>query len=456
MTQRIPGGWLVTLLLLGPSLGAQTPDPSPSPSPEPVSSAPKKIRIHAEIKTHFRHSDLEQARVRFPFPPDFLPAEGAVFMRTVSAGNSLEVSNVTLSADASLTPDIEARAAVHFLDLYNRNPTSSDDRVFVREAWVRFGPKYETLAPIPGTSIYLLAGKAPRFSKQADRQLESYGLWGTTVARFEEVQLQAGGSFGNHVYWRAQMASPNPLFFRDPNALAGDNGTPERVPGNVHPIYQSGFPILYDAKSTDLTFHGKFQFGGGIGARFVNETGSRGIDVSGWYFQRDLLDEIPIRGSIYFGDIRLFNNFSGFGIAFDLDGRRKREYGVNVEGRLKALRVFGQYVNQDIAGLKRDGFEVETGYRFDLGGLFASGDTPVFNWIEPVVRVSSIDNKFPTPPLYPAPSVGWDWTKYDFGLRVGIIPPVDLTAEYARNDAKLFNGSKIHPDEFLLTLRAGF
>jgi hypothetical protein len=328
--------------------------------------------------------------------------------------------------------------------------------VFVREAWLRFGHKYEPRVALPGTSIYLLVGKAPRFTKQIDRRLESYGLWGTAVARFEEVEIEAGGSFGTHLYWRGQVASPNPVFFRDPNALAGDNGTPDRVPGNVHPILQSGFPILYDAKAPDLNLSdGHFQVGGGAGVRFMSESGKKGIDAVGWYFQRTLVDQVPIRGSIYFGDIRFFQNFTPFGIAFDLQGRRKQDYGLNLDGQLGGAHLFGQYIRQDIAGLKRHGYEAETSFHVELPGL-VSGDTPIFNWLEPVVRVSHIKNDFVTPPLYPGPSVGWDWTKYDFGIRLGIVGNVDLTAEYARNDARLFNGSKIHPDEALVTLRAGF
>lgn len=448
------------LVALAAAAQAQAPEPleaAGQPAPE-ASPSPRRWSIHAEVKTHFRHSSLEQIRLRFPFPPDFIrPGEDGVFLRSVSPGSSLEVSNAALSAEAQLPADIQARVKVHFLDLYNRNPTSSDDRVFLREAWLRFGPRYGPLEPIQGTSLYLLAGKAPRFSKQLERRLESYGLWGTAVGRFEEVQLELGGTLGRHVYWRAQLGNPNPLFFRDPNALAGDNGTPERVPGNVHPIYESGFPILYDAKAADSNlFKGKLQLGGGVGASFVSEEGHRGIDVLGWYFQRDLQDEVPIRGSFYFGDLRLLQEFAPLGIAFDVHGRRKQEYGLNLQGRLSGLRAFGQYVRQDIAGLERHGFEVEAGYRFELGGLLLAGDSPVFNWVEPVARVSRIKNDFFTPRTYPALSVGWDWTKYDFGLRLGILPEVDFTAEYSRNDAELFLGGKLHPDELLLTLRVGF
>jgi hypothetical protein len=111
---------------------------------------------------------------------------------------------------------------------------------------------------------------------------------------------------------------------------------------------------------------------------------------------------------------------------------------------------------QNIAGLKRQGPEAEVSWFFPIGGLFASGDQPVFTFIEPAIRYSHIDNRFDTPRLYPAPSVGWDWTKIDIGFRLGIIRGVDLTAEYSKNDMKLFSGAKLHPNEFLLTVRAGF
>jgi hypothetical protein len=78
----------------------------------------------------------------------------------------------------------------------------------------------------------------------------------------------------------------------------------------------------------------------------------------------------------------------------------------------------------------------------------------VINWVQPVFRFSNIGNDFEIPPAYPAPSVGFDWRKYDFGARVGIIRGVDFTAEYSRLD--MIGATTQHPDELLLTFRAAF
>jgi len=79
----------------------------------------------------------------------------------------------------------------------------------------------------------------------------------------------------------------------------------------------------------------------------------------------------------------------------------------------------------------------------------------IVNWVMPVVRASHIEHGFRPARFYPAPSVAWDWQKYDFGLRIGIIRGIDLTAEYTHHDIQLFVG-KIYENEWLLTLRAGF
>lgn len=442
---------LLGLLLLPSAATAQEAVAGESTPPAEEEPEPRRWRIGGEIKAHFRHSKAESFPLSFPFPPSFLPpGQTTVFSRTVAEGKSFEFSTATLIAEGELGGGVAAKMEVHFSDLYNRNPTSSDDRIFVREAWVRLGDKYESMEPAPGTSVYLLLGQAPRFSKPLRRRLESYGLWSTAVGRFEQPQLQLGGTFGPNVYWRGMIGNGNPVFFRDVNALAGDNGTPERVPNAVNPIHEAGFPILYDAKAADINFEDRFELGAGVGVRLG--TKERGLDVLGWYFQRDMEDTARIRGTFYGGDIDLLR---GVAIPLPFSGNEKREFGVNVEGQIAGLHVFGQYVDQEIAELPRSGFEIEVAYDIPLNGLFAYKDASVGNWIQPVVRYSQIDNDWVTPVAFPGPSVGWDWKKIDLGLRFGIIRGVDLTAEYARNNATS-RVRDVHPDEFLVTLRAAF
>lgn len=408
-----------------------------------------KLRFKLELKTNFRSS----RDVIFPFAPAGVGA--TLEMRTVDPGESAEVSNVALIAEADVTPDIAAKAEIHVLGLYMRNPTSSDSKVAVREAWVRFGKKHDFPRAIPGTSVYLRLGMGPRFTKQVNRRLESYGLWGTAVGRWEEVGAEAGGSFGKNVYWRAAITSGNPLFMRDTNVLAGDNGTPERTPGSTVPVvYNSGFPILYDAKPGDVNSTHKWQGGGGLGVRFNwGEDDRNGVDLLGYYFKRHLADRVSIHGTFYSGDLALLRGFD-LGPGLPVEGTEKLEYGGNLEFRQSGAQLYGQFVRQEIAGLVRWGIEGEVAWRIPLNGLFLSGETPVINWIQPVVRYSFIDNEFERPGFV-APSFTWDWTKLDFGFRLGIVRGIDLTAEYARQELTTVRG-KIHPDEFLVTLRTAF
>ncbi|HEY3351223.1 MAG TPA: hypothetical protein VGM13_15720 [Thermoanaerobaculia bacterium] len=417
----------------------------------PFVSDSGKLRLRVEIKAAFRDSrdlSITVPNTGTPFP---------IVMRTVDPGAHVEVPNLGLTLEADLTPDIFARAVVNVLDLYNRNPTSSADKILLREAFVRFGKKVETLRAADGTSAYLEVGKFPRFSKQIVRRLESYGLWGTAVGRFEETGAEAGGSFGPHVYWRASVTGGTPLFFRDPNALAGDNGTPERTVGSTTPVvYNSGFPILYDTVAPDVGGSGKMQLGGGAGFRWNwGENGRNGVDVLAWYFQRDLADRTSLHGTFYGADLTILKGPNGVFLPFDPEDPRKREWGVNVEARFGPVHFFGQAIKQDIAYLWRQGYEAELSWRIPLPGLFASGDQSVVNWIEPEVRVSYIDNLWENPPGFVAPSTGWNWRKYDYGVRVGIVRGLDLTAEYARHDATTRRGF-VHPDEWLVTLRAAF
>lgn len=407
-----------------------------------------RFRLKGEIKLNFRESKDLSVQIGRMGSVD-------VFEQTAAPGGSFEVSTVNLIGEGELADQLKAKVEIHFIDLYNRNPTSTAEKVRVREAWLRFGKRVDGLKPFDGTTFYVQVGKAPRFSKQLARRLESYGLWGTAVNRFEEIGVEAGGSVGTAVYWRLAGANGNPVFMRDPNALAGDNGTPDRVDPErlADSPYNSGFPILYDAQANDSRLSGRFQVGGGLGARFVSADGRKGIDVLGWVFRRKLAEHVSIEGTVYGGDLDLIDGVPPASLPYT--NQDKTDVGLNVEARWDRLSLFGQYVYQDLAGLVRKGYEVEASYRVPLNGLFALGDQPWFNWVQPAVRVSRIDNDFYAPIGFAAPSFAWDWTKLDAGVRVGIVRNVDLTAEYSRHDMRTRVGN-LHPDELLVTLRAGF
>jgi hypothetical protein len=438
-------GLVLLLAALAASARAQE---APAPAPEPERPA---FRLGGELKAGLRWSKAELSSVFFPFPASFVPpAQRPVFMRTPDPGARLDFQYLALSGDGEISSGVLARFEVRFSDLYNRNPTSSDDRVFVRQAFVRFGTKPES-ADEAGSRLYAQAGMAPRFTKQTTRALESYGMWATAIGRFEQPQLELGARLGKRAYLRAMVGAGNPLFFRDTNALAGDNGTPERQPGRVDPIYESGFPILYDAKATDLRSSGRFEWGAGAGGRWG--AGEKFVDVSGWYFTRRLAERARLRGTSYSGDLQLLR---GAGVPLPFSGNRKWERGLNVQGRWKGGRLFGQLLDQDIAKLRRRGFEVETAWLFRLNGLFLVGESPFGNWLQPAFRFGWIDNRFDVPREFPGLSVGWDWKKYDFGLRFGMVRGVDLTAEYTLHWVDRGPVPSIPMDELLVTLRVGF
>jgi hypothetical protein len=447
-------GLAAVLALTASAAVAQAPSPLPSPSREPSAAVPEPFQLRGEIKLDGRHSRFVQTRTftpRGPNPVRFVPTG---FQRTADAGGALELQNVALIGQGDLGLGVSAKVEIHVLDLYNRNPTSSDDRVFVRDAWLRFGRKADTLAASADGRFYVLAGMAPRFSKPTVRALESYGMWATAVGRFEMPQVQLGGRLAGPLYWRAQVGKGNPLYYRDTNVLAADNGA--IGPGSTADAkaYETGFPIFYDAKADDLDTHGQVEWGVGLGLRHVRERASRalGADLLGWYFRRRLSDKVPLRGTTELGDLALLR---GRGFPLPFSGRDKWEAGLNVALRHGRWRLDGELVRQSIAGLVREGFDAELGAVFALPGLFLAGETPVGNWIRPVLRVSIIDDEFRAPLAYPALSVAWDWRKYDLGLRFGLVRDVDLTVEYSRHDMIVPTVGTLHPDELLATLRVG-
>ena len=433
-----------------------------APATEAVAPGPdpNAFRVHFgfEGKAHYRDSEQLRLPSPFPFPPESLPP-GATqgFLESVNEGGHFELSVLTLFADASWGPNIEAHAKLDFIDLYDRNPTSSDKQFDVDELWIRFGG--DPAAPADGSDgfgMYAKVGKFGHFERQNDRHTESYGLVSTAFNRFEDQGLEIGANFGGHFYLVGSLTQGNPVFFRDPNALAGDNGTPGNDPSlHDHPVpeLQSGFPILYDAEVEDLDVDGDLETGYGLGLRFGEPGSGHEVSFLAWAYQRKMAETVALNGTFYGGDIDLLNGPQNlFGLP--IHGNDKKEVGGNLWIYQGGFSFFGQYVQQEIAGMDRTGYEGEVAWRFDLPVAWAAGGRQLFPYLQPVVRYSFLKPEFAGgSPRFPAPSVRWEWTKLDYGLRMGIIEGVDLTIEFADNEMTLANGRQVSNDELLSTLR---
>lgn len=398
---------------------------------------------------NLRQTENDRFALRFPFRPIQLPPGAATaFLETVDAGTHAEVSVVQFTADAQYGENFAGRARIHALDLYRRNPTSEDRVVDADELWLRFGQKPEGLALPAGSSFFVQIGKAPKMERQPVRLLESYGVASTSFNRFEDVAVLAGGTYRRGLYWRAEVSKGNPLFFRDANALAGDNGASELRRPNPNPKIKSGFPILYNAEVEGYLFDSNPQIGGGLGYRFGDGNGERGVDLLMFHYQRELAVEADLTGTFYGGDLDLLDGAGG--ISLPISGNRKRDSGLRAFGKWSGLTVYALAVQQEIAGLNRSGYELESGYTIPvaLGNLRGRS---VITSIQPAVRGSAIINHFRGPREFPAPSVWWDWSKVDVGVRVGIFERYDLTLERATHfiDAPV----ELSQGETLLTFR---
>lgn len=426
--------------------------PAPADTDEETGLVPR-LEFGLETKANFRKSELNRFPVPFPFTPEQLPpGETRGFEETVNEGSHFEVSTVTLFVDAVWGDGLAAHAKIDAIDLYDRNPTSTDRKLDVDEAWVRFGVETEPAALPARGGVYLKIGKFPKFERQDDRHLESYGLVSTAFNRFEDAGAELGVSLGRHVYLKASATAGNPVFLRDPNALAGDNGTDTLRGPNPDPELKTGVVILYDAEIEDLDADGDLELGGGLGVRFADEAGRNGVDVLVFGYQRTLAETVELEGTFYGGDIDLLNGPIP-AASLPIEGDEKREFGANLWLYWGGLSFFGQYVDQEIAGLPRTGLEGELAWRIELPLLWAVGERQLFPYVAPAVRYSKLENDFRNPPITPAPSLNWDWEKLDYGVRLGIFSGVDVTVEYADHDFILGSGAHRDNNELLSTLR---
>ncbi|HEY3566630.1 MAG TPA: hypothetical protein VGP73_01760 [Thermoanaerobaculia bacterium] len=403
-----------------------------------------------EVRANYRRSDDNI------FKTPFTIQGSPVFEETVDPGNHYEVSDATLFADVSRGDLFTLHGKLDLIDLYDRNPTSTGQKADIDEAWVRFGREPEPATLAPKSGVYLKLGKIPKFERQDDRHLQSYGLVSTAFNRFEETGAEMGFHLGRHLYLKVRGAFGNPVFLRDPNALAGDNGTPGRRTPVPTGDLNSGIPILYNAHFANFNVDGKFETGVGLGWRMADEAGRNGLDVLGWWNERKLADSVKIHGTFYGGDLDILNGpevgLPLSDVSYPITNDRKREAGGNVWLYLGGFSFFGQYVDQDLAGLPRTGWEAEAAWRFDLPLVWGVAGRQLFPSIAPAVRYSTLDNHFRNPQMTPSPSFAWDWEKTDAGLRLGLIPGLDLTVEYAKNVFILASGAKRNNNEWLTTL----
>src|SRR5436305_2310507 len=141
-------------------LSAQEPQEAPPAPPSAAATAKPRLEWGLEAKANFRNSPDNRFPVRFPFPPSQLPpGQTRVFEETVNAGSHIELSNVSLYLDGIWSEALKAHAKIDFLNLYERNPTSTASKLNVDEAWIRFGRETEHAVLAPGSGLYVKVGK---------------------------------------------------------------------------------------------------------------------------------------------------------------------------------------------------------------------------------------------------------------------------------------------------------
>ena len=431
---------------------------------EPEEEAPTHA-FGVEAKVHYRDTDEARFAVNFPFSPSMLPVgQTQGFLEAVEPGSHFEASAVTLwykgQWDEAMGGGVAAKVKIDLIDRYDRNPTSTDDEWDVDEAWLRWGPETEPGLPHDGMTAYAKLGKFPKFERQDDRHLESYGLVSTTFNRMEDVGIEIGADLGSIFYTKASYTEGNPIFLRDHNSLAGDNGIPELLTPNPDPELKSGIAFPYDADiAIDEVSFDDPEIGVGLGMRFGDDVGYWNLDVMAFAYRRDLADTREFEGSFYGGELDLLFGPLSTGansrpFSFAVTNRTKEEFGLNVWFYAGGLSIFGQYVDQDLGGMSRDGLEIELAYDWELpwtGTLFGR---QVFPFVAPAVRYSELNSDFTliNPPITPSPSFLWDWQRLDLGVRLGILTGLDLTVEYA--DLEFVRAGRTeNADELLATLR---
>lgn len=384
-----------------------------------------------EAKVNYRDSELNQFPVNFPFPPTALPeGQSSALLETVDAGEHFEISNIALLWNWDLSKKINLFAKIDAVDLYERNPTSKDHEVSLDRFILRYGKKYTQGSLPEATDFYLQFGKFGKFERQEDRHTESYGLVSTAFNRVEDSGFEFGVDDDSGFYAKLSWTTGNPVFIRDVNALAGDHGIEQTPPPYFDPEYKVGIPILYDAEVEDLDLSETPELGAALGYRWVSDDGAKRINLMAFHYQREMADSIELHGTFYGADLDILDVAEVVpDLGLPTTHRDKEESGLNFWWYGTNSSVFAQYVTQDLAGLERDGWEIELAYAIDTREAF--GESGWLHRIVPVLRYSELNNDFTGPSVYPSPSLWWDWTKLDIGFTLDFPHNLSLTTEYA-------------------------
>lgn len=392
------------------------------------------VDLKIEVRANYRDSDY--LSLQTPFPPD-------TFQKTAEPGDHGELSRVTLLGKIQFTEQLQLLGKLDGVDLYERNPTTSDKEFDIDTLILRYGTR-QTNGVLPeNITYYGQFGKFGKFERQEDRHIESYGLVSTAFNRLEDSGFEFGVDFPEGFYSKLSYTTGNPVFFRDPNALAGDNGV-EFGKHAEKPDYNSGMAVLYDAEVEGLDLSENPEMGVGLGYRWLDAEGTTRVNVLYHYNKRDLAKTIELEGTGYGGDLDLLQVKAeelgltptelgaAAGLTIDvpavglpINGDKKSESGLTVWVYHKNFAFFSQYVAQEVANLDRDGWEVEMSYLFD--------EVPLIKSITPALRYSKLRPDFTTSDPYPAMSVTWNWTKVDMGADFEVNDYVNVIVEHSSN-----------------------
>jgi hypothetical protein len=469
MTTAAGGGGLRALgrpamatLLLGACLGAASAAPAPAsalgaplaadpgkaPQAAPPQPPPRRFRLGFELEAGYRHSDDVRFAYSVPRQPGGPPTHGVE--ETADPGSHAELTLLALLADWEPASLWHTHLRFNGVNLHYRNPTSHDHPYDLAELWLRYGRETAPAAAADRPGAYAKLGKFPRAERQQDRHLESYGLAGTAFDLFEDAGLEAGADLGRHLFAKLALTAGNPLFVRDPNALAGDTGYLLLEPDEGS-RRNSGITILYDTHVERLDFS-RPEVAAYLGWRAGDAGSGSGLELMAWGRRRRLAPAVDLPGSPLGGDLATLRPLGTPIVPLRGDG--KQEVGGNLWiYHRSGLSLFAQYVDQLVAGLGRNGWEAEAAWRIDLPLALAAGGRQLFSYLAPAARYSRLHNRFANLHPTPEPSLAWDWQKLDGGLRLGLWGGVDLTGEYSYNRIHLTPRLYRTANEALATLR---